>query len=73
MARMGEKDCYFVSLIEELEAKRDYMAKFLTDVGMKVTIPEGGYFMVADWSPLGDTKICNDSDNLNLISFRIQG
>jgi kynurenine--oxoglutarate transaminase/cysteine-S-conjugate beta-lyase/glutamine--phenylpyruvate transaminase len=37
----------------ELEAKRDFMAKFLSDVGMVPTIPEGGYFMVADWSALG--------------------
>lgn len=29
------------------------MAKFLIDSGMKPTIPEGGYFMLADWSPLG--------------------
>lgn len=53
MDRLGEKDCYFVSLVEELVAKRDFMAKFLTKVGMKVTVPEGGYFMIADWSPLG--------------------
>lgn len=30
------------------------MAKFLTDVGMKPMLPEGGYFMLADWSPLGN-------------------
>lgn len=53
MTRLGQKDCYFISLTEELETKRDYMAKFLNDVGMTVTIPEGGYFMIADWSPLG--------------------
>jgi kynurenine---oxoglutarate transaminase / cysteine-S-conjugate beta-lyase / glutamine---phenylpyruvate transaminase len=28
------------------------MAKFLADVGMKPTIPDGGYFMIADWSAL---------------------
>jgi len=52
LPRLGTPECYFVSLPCELEAKRDYMAKFLTDVGMKPIIPEGGYFMVADWSPL---------------------
>lgn len=51
--RFGKEDCYFFSLPKELEAKRDYMAKFLQDVGMKPTIPEGGYFMMADWTPLG--------------------
>lgn len=28
------------------------MAKFLSDVGMSPTIPEGGYFMVANWTAL---------------------
>jgi kynurenine--oxoglutarate transaminase/cysteine-S-conjugate beta-lyase/glutamine--phenylpyruvate transaminase len=28
------------------------MAKFLADVGMFPTIPEGGYFMVANWTAL---------------------
>lgn len=51
--RLDSPECYFKSLPAELESKRDFMAKFLTDVGMNPTIPEGGYFMVADWSKLG--------------------
>lgn len=53
LARFGHEDCYFFSLPRELEAKREYMARFLKNIGMKPTIPEGGYFMIADWSPLG--------------------
>lgn len=53
LGRLGQPECYFLSLPRELEAKRDFMAKFLSDVGMVPTIPEGGYFMVADWSALG--------------------
>jgi kynurenine--oxoglutarate transaminase/cysteine-S-conjugate beta-lyase/glutamine--phenylpyruvate transaminase len=52
MARLDRDECYFNSISTELVAKRDYMAKFLQDVGMEPTVPEGGYFMVADWSPL---------------------
>ncbi|KAF2884171.1 hypothetical protein ILUMI_21998 [Ignelater luminosus] len=52
LTRLGSDECYFISLPRELEAKRDYMAKFLTEVGMNPIIPEGGYFMVANWSPL---------------------
>ena len=37
-----------------LEKKRDLMAKLLTDVGFKPTIPEGGYFMMADTSDIGN-------------------
>lgn len=51
--RYDSDDCYFFSLPRELEVKRDYMAQFLKNVGMKPTIPEGGYFMIVDWSPLG--------------------
>lgn len=51
--RLGQTDCYFVSLPKELEPKRNYMADFLREVGMNPTVPEGGYFMVADWTPLG--------------------
>lgn len=65
LKRLGQKDCYFVSLIDELEAKRDFMAKALTNVGMKVTVPEGGYFMVADWSPLGNVYL-HANENFNL-------
>ncbi|XP_050577594.1 kynurenine aminotransferase [Bombus affinis] len=54
LERFGQPDCYFVSLAKELLPKRNYMAKFLSDVGMIPTIPEGGYFMVANWSALKD-------------------
>lgn len=52
MERYGQSECYFHSLANELLPKRDYMAKFLREVGMVPTIPEGGYFMLANWSAL---------------------
>ncbi|GFG36160.1 hypothetical protein Cfor_10796, partial [Coptotermes formosanus] len=61
LGRLGQSECYFLSLPRELEAKRDFMAKFLSDVGMVPTIPEGGYFMVADWSALGYCCITGDT------------
>lgn len=51
--RLGSEESYFKTLPKELEAKRDYMVKFLSDVGMVPTIPDGGFFLVADWTPLG--------------------
>ncbi|XP_043242761.1 kynurenine aminotransferase-like isoform X1 [Amphibalanus amphitrite] len=58
MSLMGSPECYFTSLAnDELRPKRDYMAQFLTDCGMKPVIPEGGYFMVADWTSLDKSKI----------------
>ncbi|GJQ72825.1 hypothetical protein Trydic_g1474 [Trypoxylus dichotomus] len=63
LLRLGQKDCYFVSLPLELEPKRDYVARFLSDVGMSPTIPEGGYFMVADWSPLASNVDLNSEND----------
>ncbi|XP_046905442.1 kynurenine--oxoglutarate transaminase 3-like isoform X1 [Hypomesus transpacificus] len=49
---MGQPECYFSSLAVELEGKRDRMAAILRDTGMSPIIPEGGYFMVVDVTPL---------------------
>lgn len=43
----------------ELEPKRDALGKVLAELGMTPTIPEGGYFMLAD--------ISNLSEYINLI------
>lgn len=51
--RLGTKECFFHSLPASLMSKRDFMADFLTKAGMNPTVPQGGYFMMADWSKLG--------------------
>ena len=53
LERLDTEESYFKSLPKELESKRDYVIKFLTEVGIKPIVPEGGYFVVADWSKLG--------------------
>ena len=53
MSRMDTPECYFKSISVDLQKKRDYIAKVLEEVGMVPTIPEGGYFIMADWSQLG--------------------
>lgn len=40
-----------------LEEKRDKMAELLRSIGVIPIIPEGGYFMMADVSPLGRVLI----------------
>lgn len=52
IARLDQDECYFNSISPDLVDKRDFMVKFLCEAGMKPTIPEGGYFILADWSPL---------------------
>ncbi|XP_068174751.1 kynurenine--oxoglutarate transaminase 3-like isoform X2 [Antennarius striatus] len=49
---MGQPECYFTSLAEELETKRDRLAAVLQEVGMTPIIPEGGYFMLVDVTSL---------------------
>lgn len=53
LARLNSDECYFNAISRELEPKRDFTAKFLKNAGFKPIIPEGGYFMIADWSALG--------------------
>uniref|UniRef100_A0A672ZZ74 Kynurenine--oxoglutarate transaminase 3 n=1 Tax=Sphaeramia orbicularis TaxID=375764 RepID=A0A672ZZ74_9TELE len=51
---MGQPECYFSSLAEELEVKRDRMASILQEAGMSPVIPEGGYFMLVDVTSLNE-------------------
>ena len=52
IARLGTNESYWKELSDMLEVKRDRMANFLAAAGMKPTVPEGGYFMIADFSEL---------------------
>ena len=38
-----------------MEKNRDKMAEVLREIGMKPILPDGGYFMLADTAPLGQT------------------
>jgi len=50
--RINSDECYFNSISGELKPKRDKMAKFLEEIGVVPTVPEGGYFMIGDFSNL---------------------
>lgn len=51
--RLDSPTCYFNALPAELRVKRDFMANSLKSIGMKVILPQAGYFVIADWTPLG--------------------
>lgn len=53
-ARLHQPDCYFSELAQMTEKKRDDMAEILREVGLEPVVPEAGYFMMADTSPLGE-------------------
>lgn len=57
-AKIGQNGSYWKELAEELEPKRDRICKFLQSVGMNPTVPEGGYFLIADYTQFGEL---NDS------------
>ncbi|XP_023015012.2 kynurenine aminotransferase [Leptinotarsa decemlineata] len=67
--RFDSDDCYFKSLMRELESKRDYLAEILADVGMRPVIPDGGYFILADWTPLA-SKIDLSKEKDQYMDFR---
>lgn len=52
LLRAADKNCYFHSISEELLPKRELLAKALTQAGLEPVIPDGGYFMLADWTKL---------------------
>lgn len=52
LPRLDTKECYFNTLSAELSLKRDFLVKALNNVGMKAVVPEGAYFLLADWSTL---------------------
>ena len=54
-ARLGQPDCYFTQLAVDTERKRDEIAEVLREVGLEPIIPDSGYFMMADTTPLGDS------------------
>ena len=54
MARIDSPECFFNSIGPDLQRKRDVLAKVLEDVGLNPVVPEGGYFIMADWSKFAD-------------------
>ncbi|KAJ8734548.1 hypothetical protein PYW08_013798 [Mythimna loreyi] len=62
LARRDSPDCYFKSLARELLPKRDFLVKTLRENGFNPTIPEAGYFIVADWTKL-ENKIDLSSES----------
>ncbi|CAK1548113.1 unnamed protein product [Leptosia nina] len=54
LSRINTPECYFNSITRELISKRDYLVKVLRENGFNPTVPDGGYFIIADWTKLKD-------------------
>merc|ERR1712020_95054 len=62
--RLGYSESYFNVLKTELKKKRDFLCTAIKDAGMVPVIPEGGYFVMADWSKLeGKVDLTSEDDS----------
>jgi len=58
---LGLDEEYYQSLASSYQAKRDFLAGALREAGLRVSLPQGTYFVMADFTPLGfddDVKFC---------------
>ena len=45
---------YFTSISVDLQARRDMIVSILEEAGLPPVVPEGGYFIMADWTPFSE-------------------
>lgn len=63
LPRLGTEESYFRALPVELRTKRDRFVEALRAAGMQPTVPEGGFFVVADWSAVaGRADLSGETD-----------
>lgn len=59
----AESRQYFTALKQMFARKRDALCSVLTEAGLRPTIPEGSYFVLADTSVVKDSLFVNSSDS----------
>jgi kynurenine--oxoglutarate transaminase/cysteine-S-conjugate beta-lyase/glutamine--phenylpyruvate transaminase len=69
ISRINQTDSYWKELSEMLEKKRDKIAGFLASAGMKPVVPEGGYFMIADFEKLAE-RVDFSSERIGTKDYR---
>ena len=60
-AALALEDSYYQSLAADYRARRDYLVGALQAMGLRVSVPQGTYFIMADITPLGyddDVTFC---------------
>ena len=60
--RYSTPESYFNRLKQEAKEKRDFMVKQLMDFGLEPTMPEAGYFIIANISKLVEKINMNDDE-----------
>jgi len=59
-AALALDDEYYQSLAQTFQARRDFLIGVLRDIGLRVSVPGGTYFVMADFSGLGIEGVSDD-------------
>jgi kynurenine--oxoglutarate transaminase/cysteine-S-conjugate beta-lyase/glutamine--phenylpyruvate transaminase len=61
--RLGTPDSFFYKMVTDLKERRDKMTRSVKKTGLVPIIPEGGYFMMCNWTPMkGKADLSSESD-----------
>ncbi|CAF0994078.1 unnamed protein product [Rotaria sordida] len=69
LKRINSSKCYFNSISNEFLEKRDKFVQALKECGIKPVVPDGGYFILADYSQFAGDKFQSDTDDVKDIKF----
>lgn len=58
---LDKPDSYFQNLSNELKPKMHYLYKTLQANNFKPILPDGGYFMIANWTDFGWYRFFNEN------------
>ena len=77
IARYNKPDSYFNRLKKEAREKRDFMVKQLIEFGLEPTVPDAGYFLIANISKLVSKINMNDPEpdlplNVQFVRFMVK-
>jgi len=61
-AALALDDEYYQSLAQSYQARRDFLLGVLREMGLRVSVPGGTYFIMADFTPLGLAGVSDDVD-----------
>jgi kynurenine--oxoglutarate transaminase/cysteine-S-conjugate beta-lyase/glutamine--phenylpyruvate transaminase len=69
LKRLNSPECYFNSISNEFLEKRDKIVQVLKECGMKPIVPDGGYFILADYSQLAGDQFQSDANDMKDFKF----
>ena len=68
---MGSDESYFTWIKWKLKESRDMLVESLKEVGFEPHLPQGGYFVMAEYSDLPISLPDTDSNDTSAMDFKI--